>query len=1154
MRAGWLRHATVALVVLGAWGATAARAEPPFEASLARFGSRFRLDLCPQHRGIRVVTGEGTLDTRDAVVGVAVTRRLWALPYSGEHEPVSGLRQSVTPTSVKLAGENVARTLALRVTFHTPFYPGDARLSTAPLFLVEIEIENIGRRRRPYRLHVELPLPGDERRPVSGAGFAGFASREAEGTEVALAWPIASGHEQIVAAGGVLRASGSLSSRQTRSFVLALASYRGAAAARVDAATAHYGYTRYFRGIEEVLAYAIAERDAILDASARFDATVTRTGLPASLRDLASIAFQTLAGETLWLVTDAGLDRLAVIDRARGGLATLDDLHVVAPFLADYWPALLDRALADSSARVWRFAPGVLPPGMPLEYGPGSGRATSAVEAAARILLLDRRLSSRAGATPEHVSGARGSGSPASAIRAAARVLLGADDDGDGLADVAGDPSLAVPWSSVYGRPGSVAFGWRQVAALRAAARHLRRIGGSDEHLLREIDEAVDHALETLETRGFRETHYAISSTDGGGASPLVLGALLDPLRRGDGIAVPCPDRIRADHETLLARAAGAGPRLARHDATVSLGANLIRDLVSAYAGIDPGDPFDGYWAALVEANRDPDRIAPGGFVDRPEDAAAPRSIRGVVAFEAAHALAGLVRGRDELLGIRPEPRRDLEVPLVWLADWDAGRVPWIRYRKVEGGRVTSLRNRALLPERGDLYTFGRVGRSDIAIDAPAGATPRLRGGTVDLLSVEPRGGGFAVELGTPDRRDRRLRVFGLAPGSHRVGVRGEDLGVVSAADLRDGVPIEPAGEGARSRAERIGLRGLRDRIGRGLPSPFTREVAGAVERLRDCVIARLERDREARRFVVEVRPEGEPLEKPAPDPSAVSPVEASMAALVAAVVRGGGDELVEIVERELRPLEVTLDPRAESPAVAITNRFLPPVSGEVILHGDRLETIERRFEALGPGETIEVQLPDASGAPRAPLHSVVHARVDVDVAGEGWAPVFELPRRRGAVRDWLVSRVYTYADPDAFARVEAAELDPLPREASGDANWRPFGLRDDELFLGTPLRHSGRYAFYAHTFVFAEEGGEVDLRGAARGRLRIWVNGAQVFPARGASFEGGEYRARAELRGGANRLLLKIEEGEQGIGVELCVRGADPRLDRGLRAVASPR
>lgn len=1144
-----------------------------YEFPLARFGSGVVFDPCPVQGGIRLMAmGRQASEPVPARFGFSITRQVWTLPFEREGTAMRRFEQRVTPTSLTISGSTEAETLRYDWTAISPFVPGDARVSTAPVFLIEIRVENTGRRRRPCLVHVQLPLPGEGVERLDLGRVSALRSSPGPSEEWILAWP--EDHGFVFARDDDrLRFGCELGPRQHRTLRFALAAYRDDTVATLAGDELRFKYTQSFDDARDVATWALRDWDDLVAASRAFDATLTETGLPRAVSDLAASAFQTFASSTTWLVDAQGHDRLWIEDPASGRAISYREMLFATPFLCSYWPEAFvawfagrhDAAsIAEEDDRL-RFAD---------SYRAGAGlaaalRAPAAFEeCAAWLLLLDRALAVDAALTLDRF---------AAWFDVSLETLRGAATDPDF------DRDEVFPNTPAY----DGAAGWLSLGALEASARRMRE---SDEReRARALENLAERRRDELETRFWRGDHYGMFAGHDGGA-PGVLAACLPAIRNGDRLAMPERERHRADLAWLraeLGTARGLGESLG--DRRTSIAAACARGLVAAYEG----EPVDLAWfermrdASIAEAV-ERESLEIGGYRDRPGAATDAPSMRGMILFDVPRALASLRLDDYDGVGYRvPADLATLRVAIVERAQWGEPRVPWLEIERRDAGSLASLRHRALLGSSAEVYERDADVRESITLDLLTGRAPVVRASGMRVLDRSVRGGSWRIEL-----RDRieasqrvRLRVPALPPGEYVVGSYAGDLATFDAAHLREGVELDrallalDASASASLGDARPRYLALGDRVDALAADRETPDWAATpLGELAMAIDARLDADRRARTLRIDLRRRGAdvaaagtpsaPMERgePSDREAGRASIPERMGALFERALDAGDERRTERFVRALQPFEwsFAVEPSGARGAgtLRFTNRWLPEVAGSV-------EVVERganaaeatTFEALGTGEThvATLHVPIGSGEATesgiVPLHDVIEARARIEWGGRALEVEREFGLTSGVIESWLLSRVYTspsgVGEAEPFDRVEPPETEAAPRIASGDANWRTRDASSGRLDLGTSMRVADRYAAYAYAAVGCESGGEIVLAGEASGRVRVLVNGVVVFAPGAEAFTGGRFQTRATLAPGWNDVLVKVENGPGGWGLRLGARGVDPALDRELRVVA---
>lgn len=1151
--------------------------EAPYEFPIARFGSRVVLDPCPVQGGIRLsATGGVSEEPVPARFGFSITRQVWTLPFERNGVRMRRLEQRVTPTSLALEGSTEAETLRYTWRVVAPFVPGDARISTAPVFLLEILVENTGRRRRPCLVHVKLPLPGEGVEMIDLGSASALRSAPGPNEEWILAW--AEDHDFVFARNDdTLRFGCELGPRQQRTLRFALATYRDDVVAEFEDRALRFRYTQSFDGARDVATWALREWSDLIAASRAFDATITDTGLPSAIAELAASAFTTFASNTAWLVDTDGNEWLVVEDPATGRAISYREMLFVAPFLGAYWPSAFAtwfRTVHDAASDAGeedrlRFAE-------PYRTGSNSAFAirppATFEECASWLLLLDRALAVDPSLDFERF---------ASWFDVAIAALEGSDSEPDFDRDEV--------FSSAPAYDG--AAGWLSLSALEVSARRMRMRG--DAIRAGRLEDLADLRRSELESRFWRGDHYAMFAGHDGG-SPGVLAACLPAIFADEPAAMPDPERRRADLEWLrseLGKAGGLGESLA--DRRTSIALACARGLVTAYAG-DRVDLawFDRARDAFVKHAIDRESFDRGGYRDRPGATSDSPSNRGMILFEVPRALAGL--RIDDHGGVGYRTRVDpakLRVALVERARWDEGRIPWLEMERSASGSFASLRHRALLGPAAEVYERSDDTADSIVLDVLTNRPPVVRGSAMRVLGRACDAGAWRIDL--RDRADEAgavtLRVPSLPPGEYSVASYEGELALVDAARLREGIELDRSAlSGAGVVSDRLGGTRVRYlelayRVAEFLGDDDMNDWArGSLRELASAIDRRLEADRRARALRIELRrlgasghgstvaPQGAGDSESAERSDDRRSVPEQVAALLTRALDEGDDDFAMRLTRALRPFEWSFTPSADDVealgTLRWTNVWLPSVSGTIeVTQRGASDVAATAFENLETGETHVAAIRIARTSDTTdevdivPLHDAIEARARIE-----WDDrVLVLDRTFGLTSGtldwWLLSRVYTLTGQPAdgtsaagfFDRVEPPETEAEPRINSGDANWRARVTKAGRLDLGTTMRVADRYAAYAYSAVFCESGGDVVFAGEASGRVRLLVNGVAVFAPDASAFAGGRFQARATLRPGWNEVLVKVENGPGGWGLRLSARGVDPALDAELRVLS---
>ncbi len=116
-----------------------------FETLLGRLGSRFCLNFVPQRLAARISSlGAGTWDLNDLVLALKHESEIRALPFTDRYPVWESIDQRQTMTSHTYDCSSQAMPLKLTARFRAPFYPGEERISSAPVFFLDLTVQNRG--------------------------------------------------------------------------------------------------------------------------------------------------------------------------------------------------------------------------------------------------------------------------------------------------------------------------------------------------------------------------------------------------------------------------------------------------------------------------------------------------------------------------------------------------------------------------------------------------------------------------------------------------------------------------------------------------------------------------------------------------------------------------------------------------------------------------------------------------------------------------------------------------------------------------------------------------------------------------------------------------------------------------------------------------
>ncbi len=146
-----------------------------------------------------------------------------------------------------------------------------------------------------------------------------------------------------------------------------------------------------------------------------------------------------------------------------------------------------------------------------------------------------------------------------------------------------------------------------------------------------------------------------------------------------------------------------------------------------------------------------------------------------------------------------------------------------------------------------------------------------------------------------------------------------------------------------------------------------------------------------------------------------------------------------------------------------------------------------------------------------------------------------DLQKHFGFLTKWRVVGPFDNSEHRGFAEVfpPERELDDATYEGkSGQVSWVDYETDDDYgmVDLNQPLGSLKEVVGYAATEFYSQEARQVEFRLGCKNAWKLWVNGELLFGRdeyhRGMKLD--QYRLKATLKPGANRVLMKVCQDEQ--------------------------
>jgi hypothetical protein len=716
------------------------------ETMLGRLGSRFTLHFLPREKQVRLSPLGKYYDLPWHLrLGFRVGEVTRVLPFvDTETEIFPEVEMELTMTSVTFRARDRQLGLAASIKFSAPFYPKDEALCLAPFFYLDVTLESAPGD-KPVELIAGLELAEGTNRLSNFGAFDAFgAILQANYQQIKqhwgpypapdslsdktyqapllfalYQWPEASKPSRNNDAGFKVTAN----CRAGDSFRLLLASHMNEPVLEVKQQPYIFRYNRYFPDLAAVYHFAIQNEQENKGKSAQFDQLVLDSSLGKSKTDFIAFTFQSYIQNTWWADPQTPSsnteDWFSVWEGNCVFHSTVDVEYNLAWIYLLLWPELLEKTIAE-----WRgyFQKDERGEWLSHDVGGllGANRQTyphqMEVEESCNFVLLVYALWSFTGWERVRTDNQ-------DAVARLIRFVLDSDTTGNGFPDrgtanTVDDASPAVQ----FGREQT----YLAVKALAACWASTLLLDNSSliphpASLIEECRQRVAVINRTLDERAWLGDHFAVTldrKTDGlinpWSGQPLPPGELtgwdaysiytangllyLLATDTQNGANLPPGDysRYRRDIVETVPRALiEYGCTHSSQDKShIWVSQNLHRDFVAAYLGEDLSDLTDRYWAFEQFENS---QGRGGTFVDTYGGNHLRYYPRGITSLGLLYALAGVrldrVAGR---LQVRPV-RAPLRVPLLSLADWTTGRVPWLHFRLQNGKINLEIENEDLL-------------------------------------------------------------------------------------------------------------------------------------------------------------------------------------------------------------------------------------------------------------------------------------------------------------------------------------------------------------------------------------------------------------------------------------------------------------------------
>lgn len=630
-------------------------------------------------------------------------------------------------------------------TIFAPFYPQDVKLSIAPFFYMTVKIHNLEKKEVKGSILIAMDnIFGGEFPTVKGRhqlfknrnliGFK-FTDSQIEKNEIIVS---TTGEDVTYAIGDLyqtlyhdfskkgklnntiddrfmyLMPSGlswefSLKPGEEKEKIFVYAGFYHGNALRIQEKHSKFIYTKYFKGIDDVIAYAFKDYKEIMGKVNLFESIISNSSIPESMKNLIDLAFQTYVANTWW--TYSGKEQyFTVWEGVCRFHSTLDVAYNLEIFSLLFWPELLKKQLETWSHYTINGY---------LAHDIGDDRYICrqtydhdmpCEENADYVLLLYAywrmiRKSSQF-VKDKYIL-----------VKKLLEYLIFVDIDNDGIPDVPMAVRNTVDMGSyaVQNASGQTYLGVKCLAAFLAGKEFANWY--KDKRFEKKYINYANKIVTTLKEKSWQKDHFAICLDEKAvgrkKCSMYAVNGLLYLLLTDTHLPIN-PSYFIKDIETHTKRLMRTyGCVHSEIDSVTWITQNIWRDIIGLYLGIDTLKNASKYWKFQLKRN-----LSFGGaytdiYYYKEHRADLERYPQGVASFGYLYALGGIIIDRLKSR-IRFSPRKtNLNIPIVTEANWEDKVIPHLSFYK-ESNRVEFI-----------ITNFDRLSRYKcISIEIPTSKKP----------------------------------------------------------------------------------------------------------------------------------------------------------------------------------------------------------------------------------------------------------------------------------------------------------------------------------------------------------------------------------------------------------------------------------------------
>lgn len=659
-----------------------------YETILSRFGSRFCLNLRPNNRDIYLSPFGTNMDVpSDLAIGLRYEGESRVLPFTDQFEVFENIDQSHNLTSVSFSCSSPKIPIDADFSFHTAFYPNNIKLSIAPFFYLDLTLTNssenrvdlevfVGRRNHSNQRVDALKLEEWVGLEVNDFSNSSFSAKLAI---AALNSPNASPKFQFSRPKDTENFSQIVSSRtfqagEKATIHLLIAAFIAQDVLEVDKKRYKFKYIDFFSNLYDVMKYAEFERFSIEIRNLIFNSTLLDLTLPNSLKNLTSYAFQSFSSNSWWVVNESGEEWFSLWnkDEAKHSLIHLERCAFL--FYLFYWPDLA-KMILDEWATLQRRGS--------IQAEQAEQAETFQVEPSCDFISMTYLYwcyTSDLDLVKRHFE----------LTKDLVNQIINSDGDKDGFPDTASSCYVDEISQTGLVKP-QTHLAIRILVALSFAKEIADILGEAQTSQL--CEKIAENIRLTLQKKAWFKDHFAASMAESELYSPYNFNSLIYPLLCGKIINVDDNDnkRVRRDiiesyYQTM--KKYGSTSNSLNQISVISQ--NLIRDIVAGYLGLDLTHNCENYWDYQIYLNKNKGGCYTDLYNYDTQSSDLSHDPHGIIALGLIYALGGIqIDKRERRLTFHPL-KTPLRLPILSLALWDQGMIPWVEFRQ-EGKNIKTI-------------------------------------------------------------------------------------------------------------------------------------------------------------------------------------------------------------------------------------------------------------------------------------------------------------------------------------------------------------------------------------------------------------------------------------------------------------------------------